>query len=1173
MLKKFYSVKDASKIIGVSTNTIYKYLDDGSLKGKRMGGRGRFKIPFSEVAPYTAKAVSPVAVEKISDNMADSDVKTSVENSGNKSSFIGSLFETTAVGVGVLVLVWGIGSIAMGTAPVLIQNVGGAMLNYSGRTFSGFGNLISRATPAKNVESPQVAGIITSTTPAAAIPETKTPDATDIKSKFKDTERLAYELYANTQTLDSSAQKLLGKARTLTTSELNDAVAGMLELENVIIAQTNNMADSWKFPALDSMQRTNDQTASILDLLAKGSLGAFTKPEVKDLNGLVAQTDLLQQLVGNITDTTADTTVFGNLRKVQVLAKAVDDKNAEVDKILGSWDGYNISEKENSVKGILSDTFSINVLPNVDEIIPSNPSPQAGDVELKNVLYAARGILDANKMHLTQKANQPVAVTWVESDGALYKALMVNPSEKLPQKVAYKYYLPADFKRGDVRNAASGLTLNFDSQKNQYFMAADVQLPAGNVKTLSLQVGEIQSAAATIYSPLVAEATQAQKPLAAVPAPGQTEVLGTKTENLIPATPTATTTPAVAAAATEAIPSIEPTPLKVAPATTYPAPSYKGVAARTQGISPDVQRIIGIAISVLAFGTLAVYLVILFLKRERKPKIVKTARSAIKIGTIAKNAALPVKRLAIGLFRIPVSIFKFIVRVLSSIKKMLVSLVKGIVKVLVAIVMFPVRIVRAIVSAIAAFLKKVVYLVVSVGKFIFGIPGAILNVILKIVRVVKNFFVSLAKGLINLVASVTAFVKKMIESAIRAVVALITNVASSIVNFFVSIVTGTKKLTTSMVASVKRFIANIIKAIATLIGKVISAVKVFIGKIVSAVINAILTVKQAILAIASAIKDFFLRITRLFNSLVVSFVAGIFGAADKTVITSTKVAKSVSISIIKLAVSVKTGVLRILAAIKNLILSVAASVVNFVVAVAIAVNKAIQTVIRTIFKFVTDTILAVKNFIVKTINSIITFIEKIIFAVTKAITFLIAGIVKTLVSIETFLLKTVSLITKALVAAVTGILKVLVAITERTDSTLTNIRFDAPRLPGSRVHYRKASVFILVAITSAVISSVFAISVVAQIEKSPAAFFGVEKSSNNGSVSEPSGDSAKMERVIVTGTPTGWLRVRSAPGGSEIGRVYPGEALFLLDKKEGWMQIALPTGQKGWISSKYATLE
>ena len=47
MLKKFYSVKDASKIIGVSTNTIYKYLDDGSLKGKGMGGRGAFKIPFS----------------------------------------------------------------------------------------------------------------------------------------------------------------------------------------------------------------------------------------------------------------------------------------------------------------------------------------------------------------------------------------------------------------------------------------------------------------------------------------------------------------------------------------------------------------------------------------------------------------------------------------------------------------------------------------------------------------------------------------------------------------------------------------------------------------------------------------------------------------------------------------------------------------------------------------------------------------------------------------------------------------------------------------------------------------------------------------------------------------------------------------------------------------------
>ncbi len=53
--KRYYSVKEAAKIIGVSTNTIYKYLDEGSLKGRRLNSRGRFKIPFPEIAPYLAE--------------------------------------------------------------------------------------------------------------------------------------------------------------------------------------------------------------------------------------------------------------------------------------------------------------------------------------------------------------------------------------------------------------------------------------------------------------------------------------------------------------------------------------------------------------------------------------------------------------------------------------------------------------------------------------------------------------------------------------------------------------------------------------------------------------------------------------------------------------------------------------------------------------------------------------------------------------------------------------------------------------------------------------------------------------------------------------------------------------------------------------------------------------
>lgn len=57
--------------------------------------------------------------------------------------------------------------------------------------------------------------------------------------------------------------------------------------------------------------------------------------------------------------------------------------------------------------------------------------------------------------------------------------------------------------------------------------------------------------------------------------------------------------------------------------------------------------------------------------------------------------------------------------------------------------------------------------------------------------------------------------------------------------------------------------------------------------------------------------------------------------------------------------------------------------------------------------------------------------------------------------------------------------------------------------------------------------------------------------------------------ILILDTPTGFLRVRDSINGSEIGRVTPGETYALLDEKDGWVQIQLKNGEKGWISNQY----
>ena len=59
---KLYSVKKASQIIGCSTNTLYKYLNEGRIKASRgTADQGRFRIPQSALEEFLGAALESEA--------------------------------------------------------------------------------------------------------------------------------------------------------------------------------------------------------------------------------------------------------------------------------------------------------------------------------------------------------------------------------------------------------------------------------------------------------------------------------------------------------------------------------------------------------------------------------------------------------------------------------------------------------------------------------------------------------------------------------------------------------------------------------------------------------------------------------------------------------------------------------------------------------------------------------------------------------------------------------------------------------------------------------------------------------------------------------------------------------------------------------------------------------
>lgn len=61
------------------------------------------------------------------------------------------------------------------------------------------------------------------------------------------------------------------------------------------------------------------------------------------------------------------------------------------------------------------------------------------------------------------------------------------------------------------------------------------------------------------------------------------------------------------------------------------------------------------------------------------------------------------------------------------------------------------------------------------------------------------------------------------------------------------------------------------------------------------------------------------------------------------------------------------------------------------------------------------------------------------------------------------------------------------------------------------------------------------------------------------------------QEVVITRTPTGFLRVResASTGSKEVGQVKPNETYILLEETPGWVRIRLKDSKEGWVSSSY----
>ncbi|OGM55545.1 hypothetical protein A3E15_02665 [Candidatus Woesebacteria bacterium RIFCSPHIGHO2_12_FULL_42_9] len=1166
MPKKFYSVKEASKILGVSTNTVYKYLDEGSLKGKRHSNRGRFKIPFSEIEPYLAGEESPGTgreipnIGKESTSTINTIDKVQVDKRGGaKLTFFELWFGASLVGLVFIYFLWNFGQGAAGSQireseaknkSSLLTDIGNATLGYSARTFSQFGSLISHVLPAQEPknEAQRSNEIVNPLT--EIVSEGDTPD---LSYKTEDTERRTYELYVNAQVLSSSTQRLLGKSRILTSTELNDAINEMSQLlgslsdssdKKTIYAEINWLDETWDFSTIEAIRRAASQVSYILDSLQKQSLGAFTKPELSDLNNLVSETDLLQRLVGSTSDTSTQKTLYGNIKEVEILAQALDAKTQEIDKVLGSWDSYNISEKENTIKSILSESLSLNILPKVDEVILSGLLNQGSDIELKNSLLSVKGVLAANKTYLAQKAGKPVVATWLESGGNVFKILVVNPSASASQEVTIKYYLPAEIGKEPVGQIDEGLKLSFDSQRNQYYVEGSLLLGAGEIKTIGLKVNDTQQVAqknVAVEKSLEEEPPEVLETASSVDKPSD-KVVAPVAQNEKTAEPSN-------------------------------PPANAGQVAGVNTVNYPAQGIVvwGSIIAVLILGLvlLVIYLKSRLGRGDKKPEqagsddvaVTAIKETSILLPEVKLNpenivvAASPSRAsftfprieftairkdlgsIKTGILTILTSITAFFSKILTSIKKFFISLTTGLARFIAAIVhgvkkffvdavsavrRIPVAIktgLTAILVSIAAFFSKLltsikkffILLITGLARFVASIRASFRRAFRAVVSAVRIGLVSIKTGTLTVRASITAFFSKSLSLTVKLAVSIKTafvnfihaiitslqkglrDIAGAITKFFVSIKTGLITIGVSIATFFSKLLASTIKLVVS--------VKTGLGNLM---VFTTFSLKRGFRAVVFATKKGLVATLVSIKNLVVAIVASFKRGFLAVVFAFKTFFVNVASAIRNALISIKTGLVTVLVSIKNLVVAMAASlkrsflaVIHAIVAFIVKITSSVKTFLANVIIAIRRVLVAIVTSLQKILVSIAAFFIRVLFTTANLITAIVTSLKKVVSTIVnaaiTLLANILSAVTKivtslmagtlkAMLAMVKGLLNILNFIAKLADSALAQLDFQNPTIHRSPPNFPKIATFLLVGLTSATVLAVLAFKFISVIK-------------------------------------------------------------------------------------------
>ncbi len=343
-----------------------------------------------------------------------------------------------------------------------------------------------------------------------------------LSDKLSGTRSMANQLYVNNQFLTAQSATLASGWNKSSGKDLLDGVIALSNIlgssadssdANTMFGSVNWIKDSWNW---DESVRVYDQlvtTDKIISDLKEGLADYQKSPALyAQIKLLVKSSISLEKSIGTVSNSGPAKTLFVRIKTTQDLATKLDEKGSQVDKILGAFTkSKDVDEAVSQIGSIQNQIIALNKVSGASGALTKvNPTDTNS---VKNVLLGLRGIVNSNKMLLSLGSGKTLVNTWLEIGSVVFKTLATNPSTLISQTVDVKYYLPQEIKKDDIIKSDPGLTVNYDSEKDQLYVSGTFNLAAGQTRTFSVETKDIWEITPAEIQSIRDQATALFKPL------------------------------------------------------------------------------------------------------------------------------------------------------------------------------------------------------------------------------------------------------------------------------------------------------------------------------------------------------------------------------------------------------------------------------------------------------------------------------------------------------------------------------------------------------------------------------------------------------------------------------------------------------------------------------------